>query len=191
MKLTIAIPTIRPRVSKLKDLLGSLYSQIGESNLGDSVEVLVFADDRQRSIGTKRNWLLDRAAGEFIAYVDDDDRVAEKYVASIVHVLTSTPGLDCIGLSGVFHDINRRQRKKFIHSIEYDKYFEKNNVLYRCPNHINPIRTSLARQCRFPEVNFGEDTSWSHALRDAKLLRKEFFIADRDLYFYDFIHNKK
>lgn len=190
MKLTIAIPSLRPRINTLKALLGSVYLQIGEGNFGTVVEVLVYPDNRQLSIGAKRNWLLDNARGEFIAYVDDDDRIADKYIASILHVITSTPDLDCVGVSGIFHDINRKQKKKFIHSIEYDRYFEKNNVLYRCPNHINPIRTALARQCRFPEISMGEDTAWSLALRDAKLLRKEFFIADRDLYFYDFINKK-
>ena len=105
---TVAIPTLKRRINKLQALLTDLYQQIAEHDLGEKVEILTFMDDRQRSIGTKRNWLLDHARGRFTAFVDDDDRLDPKYLFRVVSALEAHPDVDVLGLTGTMNILTRQ-----------------------------------------------------------------------------------
>ena len=48
--------------------------------LTSEVEVLTELDDGTRSIGEKRNALVESAGGEYVCFVDDDDMVSSDYV---------------------------------------------------------------------------------------------------------------
>ena len=80
--------------------------------------------------------------------------------------------------------------RTFIHSIKYDSWFEKDNVYYRCPNHLNPIRRDIAIRCKFPEKNFQEDLDWSLQIAQSGLLKYEEEIT-KPYYFYLFDPLKK
>ncbi len=194
---TIAIPTLHKRVDRLTKLLTELYRQIAVGDFGERVELLTFLDDRQRNIGYKRNWLLQRAQGKFTAFVDDDDRLDGTYISRILKAIETYPDIDVIGFSGVMAAVAanvravERSKRRFIHSIKYDHYFEKNNVLYRCPNHLNPIRTEISRRFAFPEIPYGEDTEWAMQLANAEVLKKEHFLDGTAMYYYDYVANKR
>lgn len=55
---------------------------------GDRVEVLVEADSGTLPSGVKRQRLLDRAAGLFVAYVDDDNEVADDYLGTLLGAIS-------------------------------------------------------------------------------------------------------
>jgi hypothetical protein len=78
---------------------------------------------------------------------------------------------------------NGRKPRRFVHSLAYDSYFERDSVYYRCPNHYNPVRRELALQVGFPDINFMEERDYAYRLRP--LLKTEVVIPDT-LYFYDF-----
>ncbi len=61
-----------------------------------AVEVLMLTDNRKRTIGAKRQSLLDVARGEFVAYVDDGDEVSLDYVDQIVKAIMCNPDADVI-----------------------------------------------------------------------------------------------
>ncbi|HKW48705.1 MAG TPA: glycosyltransferase family A protein, partial [Gemmatimonadaceae bacterium] len=99
MWLSIGICTLPERQKQLERLLYRLYTQIKWS-APRGVEILV--DDRKDvTIGEKRQALLERALGHFIAFIDDDDSVAYNYIFRIIHALKTEPDADCVALNGI------------------------------------------------------------------------------------------
>lgn len=182
MKLSILIPTLKERKGMLDVLLESLHTQIN-----DEAEVLIESDNRQKTVGEKRNILMNKAQGEWMCFIDDDDRVPSYYIAEIMKGIETNP--DCCSLIGRI-TTDGKEPKTFIHSLKYDSYFEENNIYYRCPNHLNVIRRSIAIKIPFSEKNFGEDTDFALALNKSGLLKTEYSIP-YIIYYYDYISNKK
>jgi cellulose synthase/poly-beta-1,6-N-acetylglucosamine synthase-like glycosyltransferase len=168
-KLSILIPSLEERKPKLERLKAELASQIGKRN----VEVLSLSDNRQMTIGQKRNMLLTQSTGEYVSFVDDDDMVSPDYIEKVLNALTKNP--DCSSLTGeiVFSDGYSRP---FIHSLRYDRWIDDHNgkVYYRPPNHLNAVRRAIAAQVGFPPWNSGEDRSFSMGIRH--FLKKEEWI---------------
>jgi len=181
MILTICIPSLDKRAGQLTRLLKILQPQ-----LTGEVEVIVSLDNGEKSIGQKRNEMLQAAKGDYICSIDDDDRVSPIYIESILDAVKSNP--DCCSLVGVYKH-NGSFSKIFKHSIQYNGWFEKNNILYRYPNHLNTIKTIIAKQIKYPEVSHGEDKSFSEALQASGLIKTESKI-DNILYYYDFKSKK-
>ena len=151
-KLSILICTLTERKALLKRLMDCLDPQ-----LTSSVEVLTWEDNRQLTTGAKRNILLGGAEGDYISFIDDDDLVSNDYVPKILTAIEDRP--DCCSLQG---EITIKGKKRiFIHSLQYDKWFEKDGVYYRCPNHLNAIRRDIALDVGFPEKDVGEDQDFS------------------------------
>lgn len=159
-KLSILIPSLEERRKTLEQLKTELANQIGKRN----VEVLSLSDNRQMSIGQKRNMLLTQSTGEYVAFVDDDDMVSPDYIEKVLNALTKNP--DCSSLTGeiVFSDGYSRP---FIHSLRYTQWIDdhEGKVYYRPPNHLNAVRRSIAVQVGFPPWNSGEDRSFSMGIR--------------------------
>ncbi len=152
------------------------------------VELVVDVDDGQKSIGQKRNDLLARAVGQYVAFVDDDDMVAHDYVDRIVDALTLTDGeADCASLEGVI-TTNGENPERFTHSIEHARWYSAGGTHYRTPNHLNPIKRELALQAGFPEKNFAEDHDFSQ--RVLPLLKSEVSTGAQPLYYYWFRSKK-
>lgn len=142
-----------------------------------------------KTIGQKRNDLMKKAQGEYSCFIDDDDLISEDYIQEIVKGCKS--GKDCISLRGVITWDGGRP-ETFEHSIKYESY--KTNVVgdvkyERYPNHLNAIKTSIAKQFVFPEINHGEDSDWATQIRNSGLLKTEYYI-DKVLYHYQFKPNK-
>lgn len=182
-KLSILIPTIASRVHYLERLLQRLLPQ-----RVDGVEVIVESDNGEMTIGEKRNRLMSKARGEWVCYIDDDDMVSEKYVAKILAALALNP--DCVGFK-VRRYVNGIFDADAIHSIRYAKYATYSDgisrIYERTPNHLNPIRRSLAIQVPFLSCNRGEDSDYAE--RVYPLLESEVFI-DIPLYSYLWIPNE-
>ena len=79
VRLSILIPTVPRRKEQLESLLSNLYRQATEET-----EVLVFLDNKKRSLGKKRNDMLVMAQGEYLTFIDDDDRVSNDYVETLL-----------------------------------------------------------------------------------------------------------
>lgn len=177
MKLSLLIPHLISRNDKLNRLMDILTKQESED-----IEILLNVDNGIKSIGQKRNELLSQAKGKYCTFIDDDDRVSPKYIRLLLHAINTTE-VDVCSLTGSL-TINGKQPKKFIHSIHCDGWYEKGGILYRYPNHLNCIKTDIARQIGFPEINHGEDADYSKRLQESKLIKSEYYIADV-LYYYD------
>lgn len=186
--LSILICTLESRREQFEKLNSFLEKQIEANNCGDNVEILVYEDNREMPVGYKRNRLIEEANGDFICFIDDDDWVANNYIANINTVLVSNPDIDCVGFKGLLVS-KALGDKEFIHTTRVKRYFEDANYYYRPPNHLNPMRRKTILPYKFPEINFGEDADWAMRICNADILRKEVFI-DNILYYYYWEPNK-
>ena len=167
---SILICTLEERTHLFEPLLTKLCTQIERAHLHDMVEVLYFKDNRTYSVGYKRNALLHASTAEYVSYIDDDDDVHEQYVPMIYEKLLKKP--DCVQLVGVM-TTRGMNPQLFIHTIRNNAYFWANGAYQRPPNHLNPIKRSIAVQFAFPEKNVFEDTDWAMQLCRAGLLKIE------------------
>lgn len=181
MKLSILICTLESRRNQFDRLIRILQPQ-----LTDEVEIKFLRDQKQKTIGYKRNQLLQAATGDYVAFIDDDDRISPNYVQLLLKGIETDP--DCCSLIGQI-TFNGKGQQKFIHSIGYTSYFEQGRIYYRPPNHLNCIRASIAKQFIFDEINMYEDTHWAMAICNAGVLKTEYKIEET-LYYYDYIQRE-
>lgn len=188
--ISILICHIPERFNMLNELLDELIDQSVKlyfEKKGVDVEILVTSpDEYDLNIGAKRNALLARAKGDYVAFIDDDDNIFVDYLAELATgVLT---GVDCCSLIGAL-TTDGGNIQPFHHSIKYDKYTQKGGVYYRPPNHLNCIKASIAKAFKFSEINFAEDTDWAMQLVKARVLKTE-YIVQHTIYHYKYISNK-
>jgi glycosyltransferase involved in cell wall biosynthesis len=183
--LTICICTLPSREIMFNSLVRNLSRQVSDSNLYDDVELISDADIH-KTIGQKRNDLLDLANGKFIVFIDDDDSVSGDYLKQIINVIRKNDDCDCIGMKGVI-TFDGNEEKKWEISKDFGKWFESNGVYYRTPNHISPIRTSIAKSVGFPNISNGEDFEYSMGV--LPFLKNEVKI-EKELYHYQYVTRK-
>ncbi len=178
---SILICTIEEREESYEKLCTKLKNQIDKLGLKDHIEILSCKDKKnEHSIGHKRNKLIEESNGKYVQFIDDDDDIHDNFIQMIHEKLQQHP--DCVSLTGII-TTNGTNAKTFIHSLAYNKYFEHNNTYFRPPNHLNPIKRSVAVQFNFPEKNFGEDTDWAMAIARSGLLKTE-EVINTPYYFY-------
>jgi len=181
--LTIGIPSLNERKESLNELLIFMNSNTNKENRQKSkVEIIVNIDDGEKTVGQKRNEILQQAKGKFICYVDDDDKIDEEYINLILKTIEENPELDCIGFTGMYY-VNGEPTMLFKHAKEYGGHYKKEGIQYRPVNHLNPVRTELAQQIGFPEKNFGEDSDYCDRLLESGLVKNE-VILDKVMYHY-------
>lgn len=180
MKLSILICTMPQRADMFHAIRSKLLKQIDETAKG---QVEILSNIRTDiTTGHKRNLLMKEAKGEFVVFVDDDDDVFDYYVSEIIKTINENPDIDCIGTNGIISFDGKNPKQWFI-SITYPNWHESANVYYRTPNHITPIRRSIASTIAFPNIYRGEDSAFSLAIQP--LLKKEAIIK-KPIYHYRF-----
>lgn len=180
MKLSILIPTLLSRVTYSNSLWEKLREQCEKAKA--KIEIIDCQDDGERTIGLKRNALLETATGDYICFIDDDDMISANYIELLMKAAKSD--CDCSSLKGII-TFNGTRPEIFEHSLKYKDWKTTNNEIKyeRYPNHLNMIRSSIAKQFKFPETNHGEDHDWSTQLHKSGLLKTEYYIPDI-LYYY-------
>lgn len=174
----ILIPTLTERREKLRLLLDELTKQIGDL----PVNILILEDNREQTTGAKRNQLIEMSEAEYVCFFDDDDWPSENYIHWIVNAAES--GMDCASLKGSI-ELTHGNWKPFFHSRTVEAWYESDGVYYRYPNHLNLIKSEIAKQVKFPDITIGEDHIWSTDLHKRKLIKTEFEIPET-IYLYKY-----
>lgn len=168
--LSILTPACWERAGQITTLRERIAAQIAKLPRG-TVEHLVLLDNRARSVGLKRQALLDAARGEYVAFVDDDDDVSEDYVAQLV--AAAATGADCITfLQDAF--VDRVHSTVSFGREQADAPFEPGAITRRGVWHVCAIRREHAQRAVFPDLMDGEDRLWCQQVRP--LLKTEHHI---------------
>jgi hypothetical protein len=175
----ILICSIWHRTDMLTDLLTELERQ-WQPGMG----VRVCRDNLTRGYGEKCQHLLESSSAEYVSFLDDDDWVAEDFVASIMGALEKRP--DYVGFK-VKYTVDGQPQIPVFHTLKYSGWVNNPEALYRDIVHFNPIRRDLALQGRW-EGGDGADRRWADQLRGKGCVRNEVFI-DRELHHYRFRTN--
>jgi len=158
MKLSILTPTIPSREKQVKALSEKLAKQIGDL----PVEHLVLCDNRTRSIGEKRQSLVDIANGEYIAFCDDDDDVSDDYVSEILKAIETRADVITFNQKAIYNGL-----KSEVHFgiTNQDGQFNPGGITLRGPWHICAWNRQKVKGCVFGFSNYGEDLVWCHQAR--------------------------
>lgn len=95
MKLSVIIPCL-----KRDETVERAIRSIGQGVDGLELELVVV--EGERPLGHARNVGLERATGDYIAWVDGDDEVEPNWLSSIAEALRKQPGVDVVSL-GMTH----------------------------------------------------------------------------------------
>ena len=173
IKLSILIPTIPKRSGLLRRLLTILNAQ-----KTDEVEIITNSDDGRKSIGRKRNELLEAAKGEYVVFIDDDDEVTKDYIPLILQAIKKKPDVVCFN---GWMTTNGQQRKDFYFSLNYpySQVELKGKFVYlRYPNHLCPMRRELVQKIPFDNISLFEDFNWATTIHKQQILKKQVIIPD-------------
>lgn len=155
MKWTIAVLSTAQRKVELTRITAILRHQIG-----DRKDIQLLIADGVGGVGEKRQWCIDHARGEYVNFVDDDDIISHVYVDSIHPLLD---GVDYVGFR-MQHYRDGHKSKPTFHSLAYEEWSEDEQGFYRDISHLNPMKTTIARQATF-SGDYAEDHDWAEQLR--------------------------
>jgi len=200
MKLSILIPITPERYETVQPLLDMIIGQRNEnlvhmisdtdwegifrSAIYPEVEVCMISDNKEMTLGEKRERLYKMAKGEYSWQVDSDDLIAENSVEKILSAIYTNP--DVI----TFEEQVWINRQRFMSnfSLRYAKWDGDGAVkltdgfhFHRTPFYKCVIKTEIARSVPFPHIRYNEDEQWAAALKPH--LKTEIHI-DEELYYY-------
>lgn len=180
VKLSICIPSVPSRIEKyLIPLMNNINEQIDKLNNPKDVELLVFTDNKRRSIGMKRQSLLDIASGKYICFIDDDDQVRSDYVQCLIDGIES--GADVITFK---QHVWLNQLGPFPLTFKLGhKVNEMPNLsgFVRPPWHVCAWVSTIAKQCKYSDEMYGEDWDWA---KEANKLAKTSYHINKVLCSY-------
>lgn len=201
--LSILIPTIIGRedifnklILRLSDKLGLYHHPMFLENdfpyglwgryHGEFCELFYIRDNKEITIGEKREKLYQMANGLYSWQIDDDDDIAENAIELIIQSIKNNPEIPCITfeencmMDGRYYKSN--------HSIKYPKWEGDGSIylsdgfhFHRSPFYKDVIRTDIAKLVPFEHIRWNEDERWSHVIQP--YLKDEIHI-DKEIYFY-------
>lgn len=169
--LSVLICTVPSRLADLNRIIG-LINKKAPSSVG----IYYLGDNHRMSIGEKRNWLKRMAKGKYIAYIDDDDNISNKYFDKIIPECKKDVDVICFQTKYKFAGTQR--------PCYFSKDFENENLrncFRRKPNHLMVIKKSIADKIDFENTSFGEDSDWANRIN--KHLKTQ-IIINKPLYIY-------
>lgn len=185
--LSILIPTIVRHTRHFTNLMSELRSQM--LPYSEHIEIVVDTIEHD-TIGTKRNRLLETASGKYTVFIDSDDDISTNYIKLMMEAIETD--CDCASLKGEI-TIDGKNHDIFEHSLKYNEWKtnpEGSEVRHeRYPNHLNLVKSSIAKQFKYPEISHGEDHNWSEQVHKAGVLKTEHYIPEV-IYYYKFVTNK-
>jgi hypothetical protein len=182
--LSIMLPTTTDRRKTFYQLLELIMKQINKLDASGLVEILIDEDNKEKSIGKKRQDLLERATGKYVVGIDSDDSIAIDYLESILDVI-KVKDVDHVGFLEACKIDGESSTSIF--SVKY-KFWEENKDGYdhiRCANPKSVIKREKALLVGYEDLRYGEDRKFSETI--SPILQSEVFI-NKFLYYY--IYNK-
>lgn len=205
--LSILVPTTPDRTGEIMRLYKSISQQCGITtlfldegsrqirrgyNLDRTIELIEFTDNRELTIGEKREKLYGFSNGLFSIQIDSDDDISDNAIELILKAIKENPDVDCV----TFEERCQMNGQLYCsnHSLRYDDWEGDGSKLlsdgfhfHRTPFYKNVIKNSIAQSVPFEHIRFGEDHAWSISLKPH--LKTEVHIS-KQLYYYIHEHNQ-
>ena len=182
--LSILTPAVPSRLEQVGQLIKKLEYQIWRQGEGRKihypVEHLVLLDNKQRTVGEKRDALLVAAKGKYVAFVDDDDDVSDDYVESIFSAaVMNNPDVITFEQMATVNGTAGFVEFRLGHP---NDSFDPSRITRRNAWHVCAWRRTLAILSHFPASNYGEDWAFAAPLCAMPNLREVHI--DKVLHFY-------
>lgn len=180
MKWSILTLTMPTRVEFLRRLTDNLGPQLIEG----VVEWRIRMCDFKYSLGENREMMRRAAPGEYSNFVDDDDRISDSYVETILPLLDR----DYVGFQVQAYEDDIPLPGPTYHSLLCGGWFDKTYAdgtksWHRDISHLNPIRRELALVVPM-YGGFAEDSRWAGELRALGIVKTERYIDKEVMYHY-------
>jgi glycosyltransferase involved in cell wall biosynthesis len=128
MKLSILVCSVlNRRNSFLPLILEELNKQTHNKT---DVEVICVVDNKTRMLGIKRNDLVNIAQGDYISFVDDDDKLSPDYVSELLKAIDECSGADVINFI-VNVSLNGGEFKPCYYSVTHGHDFNRDESYHR------------------------------------------------------------
>lgn len=164
---------------KIQDQLFGQLEALPEDDQ-QRVEIMVLIDNKQMMLGHKRNTMVNICQGKYIAFVDDDDRISDDYIAQLLAATASNA--DSIVFNAEV-SLNGEPPKTCYYSKDVRRDYNHKDGYYRIPNHICCVKREVSLKSTFPNVLYGEDAGYGKVLLPH--LKTEHKI-NKVLYYYDY-----
>jgi hypothetical protein len=168
---SVLIPTIPGRQAGLTRLTDSIREKAARICPDLRYEFCIEFDNKEMSIGAKRQKLLDAAKGKYLSFIDDDDEITDAYLEDLWATI-----------QGGYHTMRLRGQMSqypFVHSTEMTMStpmatWDEPPVFQRPPNHLNPMLSDMAKLIPFKNAVHGEDLDWTLSLFRSKFVETEY-----------------
>lgn len=175
-KLSILICTVESRRDKFELLYKHIISQIDDFN---ETEVIAIRDNKEMTIGDKRQELLHLSVGRKVVFVDDDDWVPDYYVSEIIK---APEHVDAIGFL-IYCTFDGKKECIAKASMKYNDWRENIDGFRYVRNnyHKTPVDRDIALKAGFLSLRFAEDYKYAMGIKNH--IKTEYFIA-KTMYYY-------
>lgn len=175
--MTFLIPTIAGRETSLQNLMTSIHEKMNRLAPGLRYKINLAFDNRDMSVGLKRQNLLQNAEGKYSAFIDDDDDITDAYVEDLVQTIQ--------GSYPVMRLRGRIDPYTFTHSLEnkLTSPMAEGDVFLRPPNHLNPMLTDVGKFISFGDAVRGEDLDWTIRMARSGFLTHEYRSDDSRIHY--------
>ena len=165
---TILIATIQGRERSLTALVSAIHTLRQQICPTLRITVTLGYDNRESTIGAKRDRMLQAAEGKYVSFIDDDDMVTAAYFEDAA--ATVAGNFDCMRLRG------QMAQHTFTHSMSHKLLDPMANAttFLRPPNHLNVMKADIAKTVRYRDARNGEDLDWTITMLKQGFLRTEY-----------------
>jgi len=166
--ISFLIPTIPGRETSLNSLMDSIREKMGRLAPNIRYRIDIGFDNRETSIGMKRQAMIQNAVGKYVAFIDDDDSITDAYIEDVVQMIQGQfPVMRLRGEIGPY---------TFTHSLanSLNSPMARGDEFLRPPNHLNPMMADVAKLIHYKDAIRGEDLDWTIRMARTGFLTHEY-----------------
>jgi hypothetical protein len=165
--ISFLIPTIAGREKSLIRLTDSIHEKMARLAPHLRYTINLGFDNREMSIGMKRQTMIQASNGKYSAFIDDDDEITDAYIEDMRETIQ--------GSYPVMRLRGRIDPYTFTHSLEntLKGAMARGEVFLRPPNHLNPMMTDVAKLIHYKDALRGEDLDWTIRMSRTGFLTSE------------------
>jgi hypothetical protein len=175
--ISFLIPTIAGREKSLVRLTDSIHEKMARLAPHLRYTINLSFDNREISVGIKRQKLIQESKAKYSAFIDDDDEITDAYIEDMYKMIQES--YPVMRLRG------RIDPYTFTHSLEntLKGAMARGEVFLRPPNHLNPMMTDVAKLVHYRDALRGEDLDWTIRMARTGFLTSEYRSDDSRIHY--------